>query len=461
MKGRRFARFVAGTCAVAAMAVGLGTTGVASAAKGSGSSNQFANLKKIPEPSPCKNDQGVTDTEIKIGGIYPQSGPLGASGFFQQIIDGANVRFQVANANKELGNRKINFIPKDDAGDNSRNVSTATDLTEQDKVFAILAESANGDASAQYLNSKGMPVVGWQLGLPMYGKYTNIFGWANANAEDILHNYTSRSADVFKKLGAKKIALLGSTQANSAVLIAQVADAISRTPGLKVVYKNADVPPGTTDFGSYAQGIKDSGADALLTGVDTTGNISLLGALKQAGANLQHIYLTAGYDPRITGVGAFDGALFSIEFKPLETTPTPQGMTDFKNAMAQYKPDNPVNASAVYGWLSANAMIEGIKAAGVNCPTQKAFINNLRMETGYTASPTGKPEDGWFPPVSFADVFNKPFQCAYFVQLTNKQFVPQFNGQPVCAKQIIHNGKLVPAAATTATTAPTATTAAK
>jgi len=369
------------------------------------------------------------------------------------------VRFQAANANKELGNRKITFIPKDDAGDNSRNVSTATDLTEQDKVFAILAESANGDASAQYLNSKGMPVVGWQLGLPMYGKYTNVFGWANANAEDILHNYTSRSADVFKKLGAKKIALLGSTQGNSAVLIAQVADAIGRTPGLKVVYKSADVPPGTTDFGSYAQQIKDSGADALLTGVDTTGNIGLLGALKQAGANLQHVYLTAGYDPRITGVGAFDGALFSIEFKPLETSPQPQGQIDFRNAMAQYKPDNPINASAVYGWLSANAMIEGIKAAGINCPTQKAFINNLRMETGYTASPTGKPEDGWFPPVSFADVFNKPFQCAYFVQLTNKAFVPQFNGDPVCAKQIIHNGKLEPAAAaTTATTVPTATT---
>src|SRR5262245_66528063 len=113
------------------------------------SSNHFTNLNNISELIPCKNDQSVTDTEIKIGAIYPQSGPLGASGFFQQIIDGARVRFQVANANKELGSRTITFIPKDDAGDNSRNVSTATDLTEQDKVFAILAESANGDASAQ------------------------------------------------------------------------------------------------------------------------------------------------------------------------------------------------------------------------------------------------------------------------------------------------------------------------
>src|SRR5262245_65951617 len=106
-------------------------------------------------------------------------------------------------------------------------------------------------------------------------------------------------------------------------------------------------------------------------------------------------------------------------------------------------------------------MIEGIKAAGVNCPTQKAFINNLRMEKGYTASPTSNPDDGWFPPVDFSAVFNQPFQCAYFVQLTNKQFVPQFNGAPVCAKQVIHNGKLVPVSAAAAGTATTTTTVAK
>jgi Periplasmic binding protein len=175
--------------------------------------------------------------------------------------------------------------------------------------------------------------------------------------------------------------------------------------------------------------------------------------LKQAGANVKTIILPAGYDPRVTGIPAFDGAYIGIEFKPLETTPAPPGMTAFRTAMGQYKPSNPINQSAAVGWLSGNAFIEGIKAAGVNCPTRKAFINNLRMEKGYTA-------DGWFEPISFADVYNKPFECVYYVQIVNKAFTPAFGGEPVCAKQIIKNNKLVNATSTTTAAAGATTTTA-
>jgi hypothetical protein len=154
----------------------------------------------------------------------------------------------------------------------------------------------------------------------------------------------------------------------------------------------------------------------------------------------------------VLGLPAFDQAYIGIEFKPLEITPAPKGMADFKAAMAQYKPDNPVNQSAAVGWLSANTFIEGLKAAGLNCPTQKAFINNLRMVKDYTA-------DGFFDPVSFADVYNKPFQCVYYVQILNKAFVPAFGGKPVCG-QLIKNDKLV-TPATTAPAAATTTTAAR
>jgi hypothetical protein len=44
-------------------------------------------------------------------------------------------------------------------------------------------------------------------------------------------------------------------------------------------------------------------------------------------------------------------------------------------------------------------MIEGIKEAGVNCPTRKAFITNLRLVDDYTA-------DGWFEPIDVSEVYN-------------------------------------------------------
>jgi branched-chain amino acid transport system substrate-binding protein len=256
------------------------------------------------------------------------------------------------------------------------------------------------------------------------------------------------------KIGAKNIALIGSTQGNSAIFIEQIADGIKRIgKGMKVVYKNTDIPVGTTEFGSYAQQIKESGADAMYTALATTENINLINSLKQAGASVSHIVLPAGYDPRVTGIPAFDGTYIGIEFKPLETTPAPKGIADFKAAMAQYKPSNAINQSAAVGWLSANTLIEGIKAAGLECPTQKAFINNLRLVKNYTA-------DGFFDPIDFQVVYNKPFQCVYYVQITQQKFVPAFNGEPICG-DLIKNNKLV--AGTTATTAAptTATTAAR
>jgi len=446
MKARRGLRVVAAVSAVAIATLGLGV-GAASAQQ---IDPAVKNIKKIKEPKTCPSIPGVTDTEIKIGSIAPMTGPASGSGFFPNIIEGEKARFQAANDAKELGNRKLTLIAEDDKGDTAQNLAAAQKLVEQDKVYAVLPNSAAEPASAPYLNQKKIPAVGWQLGLDIYGKYPNFFGFQNANAADLAHNYTSRNAASQAKAGAKKVALIGSNTGNSAVFLEQVADSYKRFPklGVSAAYKNTDIPIGTTDWGSYAQQIKDSGADTLYTALATADNIALVGALKQAGAPIQHILLSAGYDPRVAAIPAFDGAYLGLEYKPLETTPEPPGIAAFKAAMAKYAPDAAVNQSAANGWLTANTLIEGIKAAGVDCPTQAAFINNLRLEKGYTA-------DGWFDPINFQEVYNKPFACAYYVQVVGGKFVPAFGGERVCG-EFVKNNKLV--APTAATTAPAATT---
>ena len=39
-------------------------------------------------------------------------------------------------------------------------------------------------------------------------------------------------------------------------------------------------------------------------------------------------------------------------------------------------------------------------------------------------------------------MYGKPFQCVYYVHVENKQFVPQFDGKPFCAKQLITDNKI-------------------
>jgi branched-chain amino acid transport system substrate-binding protein len=453
MKERRWGRAIAGLCVLATVSVGLVTSGVAAAA--SDPSSQFDNLKPIKAPNPCKNDTGVTDTEIKIGSVIPTSGPFAI--FYGNTLDGVKARFAKANADGELGNRKISVANVDDGGDAARNVTAAQQLAEQDKVFGIITETPAGDASGQYLNSQKVPVVGWQLGLPVYGTYTNYFGMQNANTKNIKTEFTSRNADVIKALGGTKLAIVGSNAANSVVFTEQVKSAANKTKGLKTVYINHDIPVGTTEFGSIADQIKQSGADSLYTALDNTGNTPLMAALKQAGVTLKPVIFPGGYDPRVLGLATYDNVYFGIEFKPFEVAPSWPGLDEYRKWMTSTAPSAPLNQITAVGWLSANTMIEGIKAAGVSCPTRKAFINNLRIEKGYTA-------DGFFAdmPISFAKVYGHPFQCVYYVHVENKAFVPQFGGKPFCAKQLITDNKITKVAngAAATTVAPTTTTAA-
>jgi branched-chain amino acid transport system substrate-binding protein len=446
----RIGRCLAGLCALALATVGLGLAGSAGAASSGG---QFKNLKPVKEPSPCKNDPGVSDTEITIGTIIPSSGPTAA--FYASSVDGIEARVAKANAEGELGDRTINLVKVDDGGDAARNVTAAQQLVEDEDVFAIISESNAGDASGSYLNGEGVPVVGWQLGLPVYGTYPNYFGFQNANTKDIKTYYTSRNADVIKALGGTKLAVVGNSTANSATFVEQVADAANKTKGLKTAYKNYDIPAGTTDFGSVAQEIKESGADAMYTAMDNTSNTGLMQALKQANVTLDPVIFPGGYDPRVLGLPAYQNVYFGIEFQPFEVADLKgswPGLDEYKKWMASEKPDGVLNQISAVGWLSAETMIQGIKEAGVNCPTRKAFINNLRLVDDYTAG-------GWFEPIDFRAVYNKPFTCVYYVHVENGAFVPQFDGEPFCAKQIIRNNKITKLVPNT-TAAPTTTTAA-
>ncbi len=87
------------------------------------------------------------------------------------------------------------------------------------------------------------------------------------------------------------------------------------------------------------------------------------------------------------------------------------------------------NQVSYIGWLSGEITLQGIKDAGVACPTRKAFIANLRLEHAYTGG-------GAFDPVDLEKGFGNEFACAYYVKVVNKKFVPQFGGKEQCGKPI-------------------------
>lgn len=439
------------------LAVGLaaavaGPAGAESAVTTAQAEKGFKGLKPLKEPKTCPTEDGLTASEIKVGAIIPNSGPSAAS--FGPAREGLEARIAKANAEKEVGNRQIKVVYGDDAADTAKNLTVAQQLVEQDKVWAVIADSPAMDTSAKYLYDKGVPVVGWHLGLPSFGTYPNMFSW-NSVAQDVAGSYTTRTVDWIKQAGGRNVALVGTNQANSARVILQTEDAIKRTKGMKMVFKTVDVPTGSTEFGAIAQQIKDAGADSVYTGMDTSANLALSTALKQAGANVKVLVFPGGYSPQIVAAPALQNGYFGIEFKPFETTPPVPGYVEFDKYLPQGVVRSQVTA---VGWLIGDLLVEGIKAAGVNCPTRDGLITNLRLVKDYTAN-------GFFdPPKNFIAMWNTPFPCAFYVQVVNNAFVVQNDQKPFCAKQVITNNKInkeLSAIVPTTAAASTATTAAK
>jgi branched-chain amino acid transport system substrate-binding protein len=410
-----------------ALSVGA-TTGVAFA--GGNVDTDFSKLKPIKEPANCKDGDGVTADSIKIGVISPTSGPQ-ATSYAPGTEQGIKARIEAANSSGELGDRTIELVSKDDQGSQANNLTAAQQLVEEEDVFAILEVSPSSDGSAEYLYDEGIPVAGWHNGVKDWGIYPNMFSWRNSQPEDQETNFTSRAGDVMKELGAKKIALVGTNLASSAIFIDQTKQAIGKTKGLEVVFDTTDVTPEQQDFTGIADQIKSSGADGVYTGLAGLQANALSQAIKQAGVGLEAIVFPGGYDDRVVALPGYEGAYLGTEFKPLEVGAP--GLTAYTDAM-EAQGFEPLRFFALQGYFAADALVNGIKAAGVGCPTRKAFITNLRLEEDYDAG-------GAFVPVDYAEIFGRPFYCVYYVQIQGGEFVPVNEGEPICATKVFEDGK--------------------
>jgi branched-chain amino acid transport system substrate-binding protein len=378
----------------------------------------------------CKNDPGVSDSEIKVGAIVPKSGPQATS--FSDALNGIQARVDKANAEQETGKRKLTIVDVDDVADNARNLTAAQQLVQQDGVFGVMEVTSAAEGGAKFLNQQGVPVVGWHVGVPAFGKYKNMFGWRNTVPPDPAKTFTSRNADVMQKLGATKIALVGTNQASSAGFIDQIDQALKKTKGMKVAFKTTDLSVSDREFTGVVQRIKDSGADGMYTGMDFLQNTALNSALQQAGIQMKAVIFPGGYDDRTLAIQGMEGVYFGVEFKPFELNPP--AFTEYKKWMdtlgKHAEGQIPYN-----GWLSADTFIRGLKAAGLDCPTRKNFIKNLRKVKDFDGN-------GAYIPVDFNDIFGRTYYCVYYVQVQNQKFVPQFEGNPFCASRVIDGNKV-------------------
>ena len=259
------------------------SSGSASGTSASGASggDQFADLKHVDEPSPCVNDPGMSDTDIKVGTIAVESGVQASS--FAPALEGVKARIDKANQTGELGARKITLVVRDDAADQTRNAEVARDLVEQEKVFGIIEDTSTSNGSAKYLNEQAVPVAGWHVGVP------GVVDLPEHVHVPAGHRGRAREGVQHPQREAARRARRDEGRAHR-----------RRQPVERVVHR-ADQEVGATsgrqrdrlrERGDAArtarlhpevQAIKDSGADGIVTGMDLLQNTALSDVAEQGG----------------------------------------------------------------------------------------------------------------------------------------------------------------------------------
>jgi branched-chain amino acid transport system substrate-binding protein len=130
----------------------------------------FLTTFAIPSGAWAVDAPGVTATEIKIGGVFPFSGPASSIGL---VGKGVLAYVQLLNDRGGINGRKIDYIALDDAYSPPKAVEHVRRLVESDEVSFIFSQlgTPGNSAAAKYLAVKGVPTIAIVTGS---SKFTNV-----------------------------------------------------------------------------------------------------------------------------------------------------------------------------------------------------------------------------------------------------------------------------------------------
>ncbi len=432
---------------------------------------------------------GVTSTTINVGGMAAVENFVGqpyASGF-----DGVQAYFNYINAKGGVYGHKFKLVAKlDDQDSPSTDLIVARSLVEEKHVFAIAPVIVDNFTAGSYLARSGVPTFGWNInaqwasgyptpgslyppgcvtvpgaaGTPCTGSGApNLFGEKGSFL--CLDCPSPVGAFVASQTGAKNVAILAYGVPQSASCATGGANGF-RQFGYNVVVNDRSLPIGFSDLGSDVDVMKAANVQLVASCMDIAATARVAAQLRRVGLPNVKFVAPQGYDPgTLKKYGAaINGFYFFTDFVPFEEINISPGMKLFVKQMKAL--GKPINELALAGWINADLLYKGVKAAGPNF-TQASVVQAINQINGYTA-------DGIRPPINWSFDGHRPGTegCGAFVAVQNAKFVPVFGkpGQPFLCTQVNplpthadsntlyrrppQPGEMLPSTATVPTTSP-------
>ncbi|HXG35445.1 MAG TPA: ABC transporter substrate-binding protein [Dehalococcoidia bacterium] len=311
-------------------------------------------------------DQGISDTEVKIGGTWPLTGPILPS---TAIADAPKAYFEFLNNTQGgVDGRKINYIFYDDTYNPASTREQTIRLLNQDRVFALcaglgtaqqnaviqLAEQGKvphlfiSTTSSIFLDPDKHPWTTTSLSLAPYYGYGAVFG-----------DYISR------ELRSAKVAILFQNDDLGKDYVAGLKSTL-KSPASLVSEQSYEVTD--QDLSSQVLAMRNSGADTLVLASVFRPNVSALRAA--AGLNWRPQLFLSHAVVSLAGIisanlqGLYEGAIgFFAAKDPLDPTfANDPAIRDADRVVSQFAPNiNKQDASWATGQIWAHAFVDCLK----------------------------------------------------------------------------------------------------
>ena len=327
---------------------------------------------------------GVTDDTVKLGGIYPLSGPASAYGAIpvalQAFFDYANE--ELGGAPGAFEGRTFEYVVEDDSYSPPNTVEAARKLVEQDQVFALYQVLGTPPNAAiwDYTNEQEVPQLFVATGATMFGLDTANHPWTMGWQP----NYVAESRVYAQYLKDNhpdaKVAVLFQNDDYGMDYLEGFKQAIADSDIEIVAEQSYETTDATID--SQMTNLARSDADVFFN--ITTPSFAVQAMAYDAQNDWDVLHLLNNVSASLTTVGA-------VGFEPLQGMVTavytkdaadPQWDDDedmqlYLEKLEQYAPDaDPNNGYHVYGWTVGNALYKVME--NTQCPTRESLMEAAR-----------------------------------------------------------------------------------
>ena len=326
-------------------------------------------------PAFAAEEPGISATEIKIGGVFPFSGPASSIGL---VGKGVMAYIQSVNDRGGINGRKINYIAYDDAYSPPKAVEHVRKLVESDEVSFMFGQLGTPgiSATAKYLRSKGVPSIAIISGS---SKFTDVANYPLTTTGLVSYDTEGKiyAKYLTKALPNAKYAILYQNDDYGKDYLKGFKDGLgAKAASMIVIEESYEVSAPTID--SHIVKMKSAGADVFFNITTPKFAAQAIKKNMEIGWKPLHFLNNVSASKLLVlepaGLDKSQGLISTAYFKDPASPEweNDDSMMEFKDALAEYEPRaNPEDPFCVFGWAAAQTMVEALK--GMEEPTRKAI----------------------------------------------------------------------------------------